>query len=102
MARQPREIHLTSPRAKDLGPGESEVLTLALDSTDPLVLLDDALARETAESLGIPFTGTLGLLIDARKAGHLEAIEPYLAKLAALRFRISPALRDMVIELVEG
>lgn len=37
----------------DLGPGETEVLLLALEQTDPVVILDDALARRHAEMLGI-------------------------------------------------
>lgn len=35
-------------------------------------MLDDALARRVAGALEIPFTGTLGLLIDAKKAGRLR------------------------------
>ena len=33
----------------DLGPGEAGVLLLALESTDPVVILDDGLARRHAE-----------------------------------------------------
>jgi hypothetical protein len=38
----------------DLGKGESAVLALALESTSPLVILDDALGRRAAELLGTP------------------------------------------------
>jgi predicted nucleic acid-binding protein len=39
------------PLATDLGPGEAEVLALALEAKDAIVVLDDALARHVAESL---------------------------------------------------
>ena len=45
----------------DLGPGETSVLLLALESTDAVVILDDALARRYAEVMGIRLTGTLGV-----------------------------------------
>ena len=58
----------------DLGPGESEVLALALETPNSVVILDDDLARRTAEMSGIRLTGTLGMLLDAKQAGLLEEI----------------------------
>ena len=53
----------------DLGPGESQVLMLALEMAGSIALLDDALARRVATAKGIPIKGTLGLLLDAKRAG---------------------------------
>lgn len=39
------------PLVTDLGPGETEVLMLALETRQPVVILDDALARRVAETL---------------------------------------------------
>ena len=47
------------PLVRDLGPGETEVLALAMESTDTMVLLDDALARQIAVTCGIRHRGTL-------------------------------------------
>ncbi len=49
----------------DLGPGESQVLMLALETPGSIALLDDGLARRVAIARGIPIKGTLGLLLDA-------------------------------------
>jgi hypothetical protein len=43
----------------DLGPGESQVLMLALEAPGSIALLDDALARRMANARGIPIKGTL-------------------------------------------
>ena len=59
----------------DLGPGESQVLMLALEMPGSVALLDDALARRVAIAKGIPIKGTLGLLLDAKRAGHLTICE---------------------------
>ena len=86
------------PLIKDIGPGETEVLMLGLE-LEAVVILDDGLARRIAESVGLKFTGTLGLLLDAKRAGHIPAIHPLLEQLQALRFRISSQTRQTFLEL---
>jgi len=87
------------PLAADLGRGEAAVLALALESPDAVVILDDALGRQAAELLGLRMTGTLGLLLDARKQGLILKIAPVLDELDRLRFRVSPATRAAVLKL---
>lgn len=91
--------HQALPLIYDLGPGETEVLLLSLESRGAIAILDDALARRVAGILEIPLTGTLGLLIDAKKAGLIPTISPLLDALQALRFRMSPSTRSVVLEL---
>ncbi len=55
-----------------LGPGETEVLALAQTVTNPLVLLDDELARTEARRLGLPVRGTIGVLVQAYREKHLS------------------------------
>lgn len=74
----------------ELGAGETEVLTLALESHDAIVILDDRLARIVANSIGIKITGTLGVLRDAKLAGIEPAVSPLLDRLQELGFRLAP------------
>lgn len=83
----------------DLGPGESQVLMLALEAPGSVALLDDALARRVAIARGIPIKGTLGLLLDAKHAGHLTAVKPSLDKLQDLGFRLAQPTREAVLKL---
>ncbi len=87
------------PLITELGPGEAEVLILALECPENVVVLDDALARRVAHMLDLSLTGTLGLLIDAKRAGLIEAVEPYLDRLEALRFRLAERTRLAVLRL---
>src|SRR5690606_30398564 len=64
------------PLVADLGPGEAQVLMLALERPGTVALLDDGLARRVASLLDIPMTGTLGLLLDSKKAGLISAVKP--------------------------
>jgi len=87
------------PLVTDLGPGETQVLMLALESLDAVAVLDDALARRVAETLGLRLTGTLGLLLDAKRAGLVEVVAPLLDRLQALRFRLALHTRAAVLRL---
>lgn len=86
------------PLVTDLGQGEREALAIALESHGS-VLLDDALARKHAELFGLRFTGTLGVLLRAKREGHLEAVRPVLDRLDELGFRLGPAARAEVLSL---
>ncbi len=48
-----------------LDPGEIEVLALAQTLDDPLILMDDEIAREEARRLGLRVRGTLGVVVQA-------------------------------------
>ena len=72
------------PLVNDLGRGETEVLMLGLEMKNAVVILDDALARRVAISLDLRLTGTLGLLLDAKQAGLITAVAPFLDMLQQL------------------
>jgi predicted nucleic acid-binding protein len=54
---------------------------LALEAREAIVVLDDALARQVAETLGLCLTGTLGLLLDAKRVGLIPKVSPVLDQL---------------------
>jgi predicted nucleic acid-binding protein len=55
-----------------LGPGETETLALAQTLPNPLVLLDDEIARTEARRLKLRLRGTVGVLVQAYRQGHLS------------------------------
>jgi len=87
------------PLINDLGPGETEVLMLALESRESVAVLDDNLARRLANSLDLHYTGTLGLLLDAKHAGLISTVAPLLEQLQALRFHLASHTRIAVLKL---
>lgn len=90
------------PLVTNLGPGETQVLMLALESSDAVVVLDDALARQLAEALNLRLTGTLGILLDAKRAGLLPTVAPHLDRLQLLRFRLASHTRAAVLKRQES
>lgn len=81
-----------------LGPGESETISLALESGCTLVLLDDRPARRLAQTLGLSTIGTLGILLAAKQRGFVPALLPLLDNLRAYNFRIADSLYDLVLK----
>lgn len=84
-----------------LGRGETDTIRLALEAPAgaAVVILDDARARDEAERLGLKLKGTLGLLLDAKRAGLLERVAPHVERLDALGFRLARHTREAVLRL---
>lgn len=93
----PRSSYCEFP--EDSIPGERETIALGLAKTDPLLILDDAAARAYAQSLGIRFTGTLGVLVKAKQSGLITAIRPYLDQLDKLGFYLGMHVRARILSL---
>ncbi len=65
--------------------GEVEALGLYLDQQARLCLIDDKDARVIAALHHINMTGTLGLLIEAKKKGLISAVKPLMDSLREQR-----------------
>ena len=65
----------------DFGSGETEVLALALEESESLVIIDEKLARKIARLRGLRVTGTAGVLLKAKQEGHIRAVKPFLDQL---------------------
>jgi hypothetical protein len=65
--------------------GETELLALAQSLADPLVLLDDEVARAEARRLKLRLCGTLGILVRAYRKGllSLDQVELLIREIAA-------------------
>ena len=89
--------------AAALDPGEAEALSLALEATAGLVLLDESAARIKAAHLGLSHTGALGILRRARQTGRIASLKAEVQRLRKeAGFFINPALeRALLISVGE-
>ena len=69
------EVVLPSPLpawAQSLDAGEIEVIVLGQQQAADWVLIDNEHARKAAREVGLPLKGTVGLLLEAWRQGHLS------------------------------
>ena len=74
--------------AWDLGPGETAVLSYALENPHWTAILDDGAARKCAITFGIKVKGTLALVILARKRGLIPLAKPILQTMQEVGLRL--------------
>lgn len=87
------------PNVTDLGEGEAEVIALGIENPGSLLILDDALGRRIARLYRLTCTGTLGVLIRAKQAGHLAQVQPEIESLRASGMWITADVVAMVLGL---
>jgi predicted nucleic acid-binding protein len=93
-----RNVMLRDALTLDLDEGEAEAITLALEHKAELLLLDEVTGRLIAESYNLPFTGSIGCLIEAKRVGIIPAIKPLLdAMQTDARFWINPRLYKKIL-----
>jgi len=82
----------------DIGSGESETIVLALEQHPDLVLIDDLKARKFAKIRGLEITGTMGVLLEAKKEGLIKNIKPLLSELLLINIRISTKIIQITLQ----
>lgn len=100
-----KAIH--DPRLKEylslnLDKGEAETIALAEEIKANLVLIDDFWGRKMAKRRGLKISGTLGILVTAKKNGFIKEVHPLLDKLIDFGFWMSEELyQNVLIEAEE-
>lgn len=79
-----------------LDSGEAEAICLADELEAPL-LIDELEGRRVAQTAGVSLTGTLGVLLAAKRAGHIRRVEQLLWRLQSEHFHMSTRLMSEVL-----
>jgi predicted nucleic acid-binding protein len=83
----------------DLGPGELAAMALALENPDKILLLDDAMARRTAQAAGLKVWGCLKILLEAKSGGLIENVAIPLDRLIDSGMWVSTEVRQRILIL---
>lgn len=96
--KQPANALLVRALSADLGAGEAEAISLAAEVPGSLLVMDDGEGRRMARALGLPVTGTAGILVEAKVRGLLPAIAPLLDQLVTEGLWLSETMRRAVLD----
>lgn len=85
--------------AFNLDAGESEVLALYYEIENAIVVVDEEKARKLALRKEIPFIGTLGLLVLAKRNGLIPEVKSLLDLLIEREIRIGKKVYKKVLSM---
>lgn len=83
-----------------LDKGEASAIALVQEVKNALLVIDEQKGRKVAERIGINFTGTLGVLVEAKRQGHIRSLKTVLTKLKLNDFRISEEIESEILQKV--
>ena len=78
--------------------GEAEAITLALEVSTVLLLIDDYDARSLAKKLGLQVMGTLGVIALAKYKGLIPKAKPIVDELVKSGFWISKKILEKLLK----
>ncbi len=79
--------------------GEREAIILA-QRMGLTLIMDDRLGRQAARHLGLTVTGTVGVVIEARRSELIPAVRPVLETIQAQGYWLSNEIIDLAAALV--
>ncbi len=79
-----------------VGPGEAEVIRLALRTAAP-ALIDDKTARHIARQHGVEVIGVGGVLVECKRLGVIPGVGPLLAEIRSHGYYLSNALVSEIL-----
>ena len=85
-----------------MGQGELEAIALCKAINADFLIIDDRLARKAASANNIKITGSLGILLSAKKKGYINTIKPCIENLKQSNIRISDSLIQKVLQEANG
>lgn len=81
----------------ELDPGEAETIALALQKRVKRILIDETIGRQIATHLGLRPTGTVGILLRAKKSEYISEVRPLLDNLIREGFWLKQDLYEWAV-----
>ncbi len=88
------------PANPDLGAGEASSIYLAENSLGSLLIIDDAAGRREADWRGLHYVGLIGVVLEAKRQGHINRAEPFLQSIRGAGYFLSEKLLDKALATV--
>jgi len=94
-----KDLNVLRALSDKFGKGEREVIGMAIETSTPLVLIDEKIAKRKLDSLDIPVIGTLGILLIAKRKKLIKNIKNPMDKLIKSGFYIDKVLYKSALDI---
>jgi predicted nucleic acid-binding protein len=78
--------------------GEASAIALSKETENSMLILDDLKARQLAEALELKYTGSIGILILAKRKGLIKDVNHLILKIQETNFRLTDPIIDKLRE----
>ena len=72
IAKDPNSSPFQKLLEREIDPGEISAILLAMETPSSILIIDDMKGRKVAQRLSLRYSGTLGLLLKAKRTGVLS------------------------------
>lgn len=94
----PKDQGMVTALKLSIDDGEAEAIALAYEYQCRLIV-DDLQARKVAQRLGLQITGTVGILITAKRRGIIDSVKQVIDSLESVGFYVSEALKAQALKI---
>jgi predicted nucleic acid-binding protein len=98
LKKQETPVNMSSLFSKLLDPGEAAVIQLAINEGIQTVCIDEAAGRRVARLNNLSITGSIGILIRAKKEGYSFSIEAAIERMRKKGIRLSERVIKIALE----
>ena len=92
-----RNVNYLKLLLDSLDAGEASAIAVAQENQDAFLVMDELNGRRTAEKLQLSFTGTLGVLLQAKKMGSVASVKSIIDELKEINFRVSHEVESEIL-----
>lgn len=98
LERRPSAVQVSAFLRNSLDPGEAGVIQTALDDKIETVCIDEPVGRRVARLHGLRVTGSVGILLRAKREGHLPRVTDAIERMRSKGIRLSDTLVKSVLK----
>ena len=81
-----------------MGKGEASAITLALETSNSILLIDEKKGRKIAKNNGLQIIGSLGVILLAKQNNKITSVKSILGLIQKTNFRISESIINIILK----
>ena len=98
LQKQQTPLNISPLLLNSLDRGEAAVIQLAINENVPIVCIDEVAGRRVARLSGLSLTGSIGILLRAKREGYPFSMQQAISQMLNRGIRLSPTVINFALE----